>query len=285
MQKINTVTPDKHNYLQILNSIDKSINRLYFIGELPKERVTSVAIVGSRKPTHYGQEVAHRLAYELARRGVVIISGLALGLDAVAHKGALEAKGTALAVLAGGLDYLHPVSNRQLAEGILENGGAILSEYAPGVSPHKSHFIARNRIVSGLADALIVVEAAVRSGTLHTAGFAAEQGKEVFAVPGNITSPLSVGCNQLIKQGATPISSIDDFMKDFFPDTSPKQALLALADNPEEEAILALMRGGERDGTALQQQSGLSAAEFSQTLTMLEIKGTIRALGANQWSL
>lgn len=285
MNKINTTLPHKHNYLQVLAQVDSSIKKLHYIGTLPESRTTSVAIIGSRKPSHYGQEVAHRIAYELAKRGVIIISGLALGLDAVAHKGALEAKGTALAVLAGGLDYIHPVSNRQVGESIVQNGGAILSEYEPGVRPHKAFFVARNRIVSGLADALIVVEAAAKSGTLHTAGFAAEQGREVYAVPGNITSPLSVGCNQLIKQGATPITSLDGFLHDFANDYTPQQPQLALGDTPQEEAILALMRQGERDAEILQQKSGLTVADFNQTLTMLEIKGIIRALGANQWSL
>lgn len=285
MRKINTTRPDKHNYLQFLKDIDKSPQKLYFVGKLPKERVTSVAIVGSRKPSFYGKEVAHRLSYELAKQGVVVISGLALGIDAVVQRGALEANGTTLAILAGGLDYIHPTTNRQLGESILAGGGAILSEYEPGVEPRKWHFIARNRIVSGLADALVVVEAAARSGTLHTAGFAAEQGKGVYAVPGNITSPLSVGCNQLIRQGATPVTSIDDFLKDFTADYRPEQTVMALGDTPEEQAVLTLLHSGERDGDTLQQKSGLSIADFNQTLTMLEIKGIVRALGANQWSL
>jgi DNA processing protein len=285
MTKINTISPDKHNYLQVLNNIDNKPKRLYFIGELPENRVTSVAIVGSRNPTFYGKEVAHRLAYELAKRGVVIISGLALGIDGIALKGAQEANGTTLAILAGGLDNIYPVTNRQIADNIISHGGALISENPPGTDYHKFQFIARNRIVSGLADALVVVEAGVKSGTLHTAGFAMEQGREVYAVPGNITSPLSVGCNRLIKQGATPITSIDHFLQDFTADYAPEQTMLALGDTPEEESILALIREGERDGAVLQQNSGLDIANFNQTLTMLEIKGMVRAQGANQWSL
>jgi DNA processing protein len=257
MPKINTVQTDKHKYLQIIKDIDDNPKSLYMLGKLPEERMTSVAIIGSRKPTFYGREIAHRLAYELAKRGVVIISGLALGTDALAHRGALEAKGTTIAVLAGGLDHIYPATNRQLSEEVLASGGAILSEYAPGTEHRKEHFIARNRIVSGLADALIVVEAATRSGTLHTAAFASEQGREVFAVPGNITSPVSIGCNRLIKQGATPIVSIDSFLEEFLPQYAPEQTRLALGDTPHEEAILALMREGERDGAVLQQNCGL----------------------------
>lgn len=195
--KINTITPDKHKYLQIIDSIANKPRILHYMGILPKERITSVAIIGTRKPTSYGKEIAHMLAYELAKRGVIVISGMALGIDAIAHRGALEAGGTTLAVLGNGLDTIYPSSHKDLARQIIAQGGALISEYAPEELARPHYFLQRNRIVSGLSDAVIVVEAASRSGTLNTAAHALEQGREIFAVPGNITSPLSSGCNIL----------------------------------------------------------------------------------------
>lgn len=149
------------------------------MGELPDERLPSVAIVGTRKPTTYGKEVTRQLASDLAKRGVIIISGLALGIDGLAHRGALEAGGTTIAVLANGLPDIYPSTHRALADEILASRGAIISEYEPGVSARGFQFLQRNRIVSGLSDAVIITEAATRSGTLNTAAHALEQGKEV----------------------------------------------------------------------------------------------------------
>ena len=193
--KINRATPDKHNYLLPLTNIAKVPQYIYFTGSLPEDRIPSVAIVGTRKPSAYGKEVAHTLSYDLAKKGVVIISGLALGIDSIAHKAAIEASGTTIAVLANSVDQIYPRTNKDLAEKILGSGGAILSEYEPPTDARDYQFLARNRIVSGLSDAVIVIEAAARSGTLATVSHALDQGKEVFVVPGNITSPLSTGCN------------------------------------------------------------------------------------------
>jgi DNA processing protein len=285
MVKINRVSPDKTEYLQMLPSIDASIKSMYVIGKLPEERRPTVAIVGSRKFTSYGKEVAYKIAYDLAKRGIVIVSGLALGIDGVAHRAALDAGGTTIAVLGNGLDRIYPSTHHNLGKEIIEKGGAIISEYPEGTDGYKEHFIARNRIVSAMSDALIVVEAATKSGTLHTAGFALQQGKLVCAVPGNVTSPTSAGCNNLIKQGAALVTSAEDVLNELGLNSGPAQVKLIFGDTPQEESILALMRAGERDGAVLQQNSGLSAAEFSQTLTMLEIKGNVRAVGGNRWSL
>ncbi len=282
--KINTIPPEKRNYLQIVSSIAKPPKKLHFIGRLPENRVETVAIVGTRKPTAYGKEVAHKLAYDLAKHGIIIISGLALGIDSIAHRAALEAKGITLAVLANGVDKPYPTSHTNLAREILQSGGALISEYEPGTPPLPHQFLARNRIVSGLADAVIVVEAAERSGTLSTVNHALEQGKDVFAVPGNITSPLSAGCNALIKQGAQPITSADDVLQILKPQLKKEQVQL-LGDTPTEQTILDLLKQGIRDGDELLIKSNLNASEFNQTLSMLEIKGVIRALGANQWAI
>ena len=285
MNKINQISPQSHNYLQVIGDIYKPPDTLYYLGELPVERLPTVAIVGTRKPSSYGREVTQRLAYDLAVRGVVVVSGLALGVDAIAHKAALEAGGRTIAVQANGLDQLYPSTNRQLAERILSNNGAIVSQYEPGTPPMQYRFLERNRIVSGLADAIIITEAASRSGTLNTAAHALEQGRELFVVPGNITSPLSAGCNALLRQGASPVLSADDVLQVIAPSFDTTQTTLPLGANTEEAKIIELLASGVRDGGELQKQSGLEASAFNQTLTMMEINGLIRPLGANQWTL
>jgi DNA processing protein len=255
------------------------------MGTLPAERLPSVAIVGTRKPSSYGKEVTQQLAYDLAKKGIVIISGLALGVDGIAHRAALEAGGTTIAVLANGLPQIYPATHKDLADQITKQSGAVLSEYEPETSARAYQFLQRNRIVSGLSDAIIITEAAARSGTLNTAMHALEQGKEVFVVPGNITSPLSSGCNTLLKQGARPATCADDILEVIAPDLLQSQATLALGNSPLETTIIQLLASGIRDGEELQQRSDSSISEFNTALTMMEITGTIRSLGANQWTI
>lgn len=283
--KINTVAPDKHKYLQVLSNIAKCPDKLYYIGSLPESRRPSVAIVGTRKPTRYGVEVTERLAYDLAKKGVVIVSGMALGIDGVAHRAATEASGTTIAVLANGLDNFYPASHRELAKKIIDNGGAVLSEFEPDVPARQFRFLQRNRIVSGLSDAVIITESAIRSGTLNTATNALEQGRDLFVVPGNITSPMSAGCNKLLQQGAAPVLSADDVLEAIAPSLLQPQASLALGNNPLETLVIQLLQNGMRDGDELQQNCPSTPSEFSQALTMLEIAGTIKPLGGNQWTL
>lgn len=283
--KINKVAPNNHKYLQILCNISDAPTQLSYIGTLPVERRPTVAIVGTRKPTAYGREVTHKFASQLAQKGVIIVSGLALGVDGIAHKAAIESDGTTLAVLGNGLPTIYPSTHRQLAHEIIEKGGAILSEY-PEDMPALSHqFLERNRIVAGLADAIIITEAAARSGTLNTAAHAIEQGKDVFVVPGNITSPMSFGCNSLLKQGALPVTSVDDILEVIAPELLKPQQSLALGSNETETAILSLIHSGMRSGDDIQSELNISATDLSVALTMLEINGAIRSLGANQWTL
>lgn len=283
--KINTISPQGNKFLQIIDTIAVSPKRLYFMGTLPTSRTPSVAIVGTRRPTAYGREVTDRLARDLARRGVIIVSGLALGVDSIAHKATLEVNGTTIAVMAGGLDRIYPASHTELAKNIVKSGGAIISEYEPYVEPREFRFLERNRIVSGLSDAVIVTEAASRSGTLSTVTHALEQGREVFVVPGNITSPLSAGCNQLIKQGAHPVTCAEDVLEIIAPKLLEPQAMLALGNNPIESKIIELLQSGVRDGDDLISGVGIDAGLFAQTLTMMEISGILRPLGGNQWTL
>lgn len=283
--KINQISPQDNKFLQITGNIPLMPKRLYYIGNLPTERCPTVAIVGTRKPTAYGAEVTTQLATDLARRGVIIVSGLALGTDAIAHRATLDAGGTTLAVLANGLSKITPMTNRQLGENIIASSGAILSEYEPNEPPYLVRFLERNRIVSGISDAILITEASSRSGTLNTARHALEQGKTVFVVPGNITSPLSAGCNSLLKQGATPVTCVEDILEIIAPDLLRPQAQLALGDNPLQTKVIQLLQSGVRDGDELQKQSGAVAGDFASELTMMEINGTVRSLGANQWTL
>lgn len=283
--KINRVTPANHPYLQVLGTLAKVPEKIHFMGKLPSERRPTVAVVGTRKPTGYGKEVTHTIAYELAKRGVVIVSGLALGIDGITHRAALEAGGTTIAVLANGLPTIQPATHKSLADDIIKKGGAIISEYEPETSARPFQFLERNRIVSGLSDAIIITEAAAHSGTLNTAMHALEQGKEVLVVPGNITSSQSVGCNKLIKQGAHPITCFEDVLEIIAPELLEGQGLLPLGNTPLETTVIELLQSGVRDGDDLQQKSGVTASELMTALTMMEIDGTIRALGGNQWTL
>ena len=228
--------------------------------------------------------MTYRFASALAKQGIVIVSGLALGVDSVAHQAALEAGGQTIAVLPSPLERVYPASHRNLAKQIVERGGALLSEYPVGTPVMRHNFIARNRLIAGLSDVLLVTEAALKSGSLHTARFGLEQGIDVFAVPGNITSPTSEGTNNLIKAGAFLAGSADDILNRLGV-TPSSQATLPIGDSVEEQAILDLLVQGVHGGDELQLKSGLAVEQYNQVLTMLEITGKVRSLGSNNWSL
>ncbi|MGF1667147.1 MAG: DNA-processing protein DprA, partial [Acidimicrobiia bacterium] len=194
-----------------LTSLPDAPPWLFVRGAIPTG--PAVAVVGSRRATRYGLELARRIGRTVGGSGWPVVSGLALGVDAAAHEGCLEVGGTALAVLGSGVDVWYPRSNRRLGERILESGGGIVSEFGPGITPEPWRFPFRNRIISGLASVVIVVEAAVRSGALITAHLAVAQGREVMAVPGDIDRATSVGCNLLIRDGAHPITTLDDLVE------------------------------------------------------------------------
>jgi DNA processing protein len=274
----NTQLPDR------LTAIASPPKVLYVDGDLNNvlQRPT-IAIVGSRKVSAYGRDVTKRLARELAEQGMVIISGLAFGVDSIAHQAVLDAGGQTIAVLPSPLESIYPASHRQLAKRIVEQGGALVTEYPAGTESFKGNFVARNRIIAGLADATLVTEAALKSGSLHTARFALNAGRDVLSVPGNITSPTSEGTNNLIKHGATPVTSVDDVLFILGIDRSATKAV-PKGSNEAEQTILNLLYTGVVDGAQLQAKSGLSIEQFNQHLTMLEITGKIRSLGANQWS-
>ncbi len=284
---VKKLTIQDNAYPSPLRDIAGPPKELFYIGADPSEWLERprVAIVGSRGVSPYGKQVTRRLSAELAERGTVIVSGLALGVDGIAHEACLDAHGTTVAVLANGLDKIYPATHTQLGRRILEQGGTIMSEYPVGMPGFKQNFVARNRIVAGLSQALLITEATEKSGTLHTARFAMEQGRDVLAVPGNITSPASVGTNNLIKVGATPVTSVDDILYVLNAGHLPAEPIRRRGDNAEEQALLDLLYRGASDGHELLVQSGLPAVQFNQVLTMLEISGKIRALGNNHWSL
>jgi len=275
-------TPD---YPEILSQIPSAPKQLYWLGASPVELLArpKIAIVGSRKATPYGRQVTQDLTTKLVHVGVVIVSGLALGIDSIAHRAALDAGGLTLAVLPSSLDNIYPPSHRGLAEAIIQNGGALASEYAGHMEGFASNFIARNRIVSGLADGLLITEAAAASGTMHTARFALEQGKTVMAVPGNITSQISEGCNNLIKAGATPVTSVDDIFFALKLKPQKPTAKKLFRGSELEQLVFKLIADGVADQEDIALQSSLGSAELSSTLTMLELSGHIKPVGAGNW--
>ena len=275
-----------YDYLRDLPHIPDPPKKLFIRGKLPAKRVKTVAIVGTRKPSAYGREIATKIASECAKNGIVVVSGLALGIDSIAHRAAIDSGGKTIAILANGVDKIYPRSHEDLGQRILQTNGAILSEYPNNTPARPWQFLARNRIVSGLADAVVIIEAASRSGTLSTANHALDQGKEIFAVPGNITSPLSAGCNQLIKNGANPLTSVEDLLDFLIPDRFEKQTQLFKGDTREENVILEfLSKNGTTSSDVIIKQTKLSASEFNQAITMLELKGLALNNGGEKWSL
>ena len=205
------ISRDNIRFPALLREIPDAPVGIFFIGTLPSDRVEKVAIIGSRKCSEYGLLTARILARPLAEAGIAVVSGMARGVDSMAHRGAIQGGGITIAVLGCGVDICYPAENKELRTEILKKG-CIISEYSPGVRPAPAFFPARNRIISGLSRAVVVTEAALKSGTLITVDQAQEQGREVLAVPGNISSKLSQGTNQLIRDGAYPISSHEDIL-------------------------------------------------------------------------
>ena len=212
--KIEEISINSKEYLQNLKNIYDPPKKIYLIGNKDLLYQKGIAIVGARAATQYGKKIAYNLAKELSEQNIVIISGLAIGIDSYAHKGSLE-KGT-IAVLGSGIDNIYPKENLELAREIIKNKGCIISEYPLGTKPERLHFPQRNRIISGLSNGVVVIEASKKSGALITAEFALEQGKEVFAVPGDINKKQSEGTNQLIKDGAILLTSATDILENIY---------------------------------------------------------------------
>ncbi len=281
---IQVLSWDDESYPARLKNIPHPPPVLYIRGDLQVEDHWSVAIVGTRRVTSYGRQVTEQVAAYLARQGITVISGLARGVDGTAHHTALQNGGRTIAVLGCGVDQIYPPEHRQLAEKILGNG-AIISDYPPGTPPDAVNFPPRNRLISGLSAAVVVVEAGETSGALITATFAAEQGKDVFAVPGGIYSPQSKGTNRLIQQGASPLLDPADIldMMDIHHVEQYKQASLMLPADEVESTLLKIIQLEPMQIDEIKAQSGLAIEKISAGLTMLELKGMVRQVNGSAY--
>jgi len=252
----------------------------YVCGALDEGEDLFLAVVGARRATNYGREVTERLVADLVRNNVVIVSGLARGIDTVAHRTALAAGGRTIAVLACGVDVIYPPENRDLAREIRENG-ALVSEYPLSVRPRAENFPRRNRIMSGLSGGTLVIEAAAKSGALITARMALEQDREVFAVPGSILSGSSRGSNELIREGAKAVLEVNDILEEFNPSLIPLQTELAeiMPENEMETALLRCLAEGPVHIDQLCRWTSQPVATVSSSLTMMELKGMVSQLG------
>jgi DNA processing protein len=281
---VTALTLQDDAYPRLLRHISSPPPILYVRGTLLSSDDLAIGIVGTRRATGYGTDMAARISADLARAGVSVISGLALGIDTAAHRATLEAGGRTIAVFGCGLDTIYPPRNRQLAARIIEQG-ALVSEYPLGTRPDARNFPVRNRIISGLARGVVVIEAPVRSGALITTSFAADQGRDVFAVPGSALSPASSGCHELIRNGATLVTCADDILEhlDVQRAQAHNQTRMLLPETPSERILYALVGAEPRHVDELCHDSGLPIHETSGTLLAMELKGLVRQTGAQHY--
>lgn len=277
---VSIVTMDDAAYPENLRSAADAPVLLYVKGTLREADRNAVAIVGTRTPTHYGKTVTHRIAEDLASRGVTVVSGLARGIDTQAHRGALAAGGRTIAVLGSGIDVAYPPENRGLLDEI-SRAGAVVTENPFGTKPEAGYFPARNRIISGLSRGTVIVEAARDSGSLITADYTQKQGRKLFAVPGNVGSPVSRGPNSLIRDGAALVESADDVVRALGLKGSPSagrdaQPRPVLSD--EESAVFGCLRDEPRHIDSITAETGRPPARISGALMTLELKGLVKQL-------
>lgn len=267
---------DNIGYPELLREIPLPPFGIYVLGNL-EHTDPAVAVIGTRAATSQGKSAARTFSAELAKAGIPIISGLALGVDAEAHRGALEAGGKTIAVLGTPLDNLYPKQNERIAKEILESGGAIISEFPLGHSYHPSNFLARNRIVSGLSRGVLIIEAPERSGSLATARFAIDQNRDIFVIPGNISSANYKGSNALIKSGAMLVTQPEDILEyyNMIPESEEKN-ITGLTD--EEVAIIEVIKSGPASSEKILNVTGAEISRLNQLLAMLTIKGIIKEL-------
>jgi DNA processing protein len=277
---INILTWEYDHYPARLKEIDQPPPVLYIRGELTAEDAWAVAVVGTRRVSAYGRQVTEEAASILAGNGVTVISGLARGVDAIAHQSALKAGGRTIAVLGCGVDRIYPPEHAPLAEKIIAHG-AIVSDYAPGTPPDASNFPPRNRIISGLSKATVIVEAGETSGALITAQFAIDQGREVFAVPGNIYALQSKGTNRLIAQGARPMLSVRDLLDvlNLTRVTEQRAVRNILPVDEIESKLMTILTHEPLHMDEIRNQSGLPIERVSAALVMMELKGMVRQVG------
>lgn len=282
---IKLITFADEAYPKLLKEIPNPPITLYILGELLPQDEMALAVVGSRSCTVYGQQVVHDLVRDLTRASLTVVSGLALGIDALAHRAALQYQGRTIGVLACGVDVVYPASNRLLAEKIQNGQGAIISELPLGTPPLKHHFPNRNRIISGLSLGTVIIEAATDSGALITARHALEQNRQVYAVPGSIYSPASEGPNNLLKMGAKPVTTTADILEDLNLTSLQQQIVTAelVGDDEQEQKILDCLSRVPQHFDQIAKLVALPASSIAATLTIMEMKGKIRNVGAQQY--
>lgn len=289
-KKIKFISKFNPKYPALLKNIPDAPLGIYILGELPDANLNKVAIIGARKCTQYGALNAYKFGKELAEKNVVIVSGMALGIDAMAHKGAIDAMGKTIAILGCGVDIVYPSSNKNLRDKIINNG-CVISEFPPSTLAFPNHFPMRNRIISGISDATIVAEAAKRSGTLITVGQALEQGRDVFAIPGNINSPLSQGTNELIKSGAYPLTETKDVLDMLgINNNSYKSTKITEKENiiketlaPDEILVYDCISELPITIDEIILNTDLPIQKVQFALTMLELKEYIQKLAGNKY--
>jgi DNA processing protein len=277
---ITVITCEEENYPSRLKEIDQPPPVLYLRGELSADDFWAVAIVGTRRVTPYGCQITDELATYLAHNGVTVVSGLARGVDAIAHQAAVRAGGRTIAVLGSGVDIIYPPEHKTLADQIIKQG-AVVSDYAPGTAPESSNFPPRNRIISGLSMAVVVIEAGETSGALITAGFAGDQGRDVFAVPGNILAPQSKGTNRLIQQGAQPLLSGRDLLDALNLTRINEQRVVrhGIPADATEAKVFGVLSREPLHVDEIREQTGLEIEKVSAALVMMELKGLVQQVG------
>jgi DNA processing protein len=281
---VQVITWDSPEYPDLLRQIHNHPAVLFVRGQLIPEDEWAVAMVGTRKATVYGREVARRLASDLVHNGITVVSGLARGIDGASHRAALEAGGRTIAVLGSGIDVIYPSDHRELANQIINNG-ALISEFPLGTKPEAPNFPARNRIISGLSLGTVVVEAGWPSGAFITAELALDQNREVFAVPGSILSPASEGCNRLLQEGAAVVTDVRDILETLrLSHVSEKQsAREILPENANEAELWHNLSAEPRHLDDLARSTSMPVELVSSTLVMMELKGMIRQVGSLQY--
>lgn len=288
-ENIQVITANDKTYPKLLAQIYDPPQLFYLKGRLMPEDEFALAVVGARKYTGYGKQVAENIVKDLARNKLTIVSGLALGIDALAHYSALEAGGRTIAVLGSGLDKqsIYPSDNRYIADKIIAGGGAIISEYPIGTPPLRHNFPQRNRIVSGMSLGTLVIEAGEKSGALITARHALEQNREVFAVPGNIFSPVSIGPNNLIKLGAKAVTEAKEIMEtlDLMQAASYIENKKIIPETKEENVVLSCLSREPLHINEIIRLAKLDINIINSTLIMMEMKGMVRNLGNMQYVL
>ncbi len=283
---LTAITREHPDYPENLTHIPLPPPLIFARGRLTPDDSWAVAVVGTRSPTSYGREVTRRLASELAEAGVTVVSGLALGVDSIAHSAALEAGGRTIAVLPCGPDYVYPERHRDLAARIA-GSGALVSEFPLGQRATPQLFPVRNRLISGLARGVVVVEAGAASGSLITVEYALDQGRDVFAVPGSIYSRMSEGTNQLIRNGAMLVTCAQDILDalNLGAAASQREVRAALPEDETEATMLALVTYEPQHADALARTANMPIATVSATLAVLELKGLVRQAGPMQYVL